>query len=318
MAGFLPNSYCNPGNFKLWISAAAETGANAYFNSALSTNRAGATANARLTIYVRVLLVKRGRESPAPTDVSGKQFAHRNWDDGTGEWEKFRLAVKRRSEDFWGQTTFCIIPPQQYRGLDWPASKPIYHLNVDCHFEMVWAAGNSDAHAIVDCYRMDAESDPGFRSYCGDRCCWTNFDIVESFCHDSAACKTNSTINGRLTGWIDGIIPLYDQIPANPQIAVAHEVGHLLGLPHVGQSRKSPDCVRAMDQLRTTGSGEGSNDASCYKGNDDYDRLNVMGQGMNLAFWNGMCWWLRLAEHTGTTLEGWKVVKGTATPRRLP
>jgi hypothetical protein len=318
MAGFLPNSYCKPGNFKFWISAAAESGETGYFNSALSTDRAGAAVNAVLTIYVRLLLVKRGKESPAPVDGNHKQFAHRDWDDPSGEWEKFRQAVKRRAEDFWDQTTFCIVPPQDYRGLDWPAGNPLYHLNVDCRCQVVWATGTSDAHAIVDCYRLDASSDPGFRSYApGDRGCWTNFDVIESFCHDSAACQTKK-VNGKLTGWIDGIIPIYDEIPANPQIAVVHEFGHLLGVPHAGQFRKSPKCVEAIEQLKKTGKGEGLNDVSCYKGNDDYDRLNVMGEGMNLAFWNGMCWWLRLAEHTGTTLEGWKVVKGPLAPRRLP
>jgi hypothetical protein len=296
----------------------AETGEGAYFNSVLSTDRAGAAANALLTIYVRLLLVKRGKESPAPVDLNGKQFAHRDWDDRNGEWEKFRQAVERRAEDFWDQTAFCIVSPQEYRGLDWPATGPICHLNVDCHFEIVWAAGASDAHAIVDCYRLDAPSDPGFRSYSpGDRGCWTNFDVIESFCHDSALCRPN-VVSGKIMGWIDDIIPIYDQIPANPQIAVVHEVGHLLGLPHVGNFRKSPQCVQAIDRLKTTGKGEGSNDGSCYKGNDEYDRLNIMGEGMNLALCNGMCWFLRLAEHTGTTLEGWRIVKGAVAPRRLP
>ena len=66
MLGFLPNSYCKPGNFKYWRSAEAESGETGYFNSALSTERAGATVNAQLTIYLRLLLVKRGKEWHSP------------------------------------------------------------------------------------------------------------------------------------------------------------------------------------------------------------------------------------------------------------
>jgi hypothetical protein len=140
MLGFLPNSYCKPGNFKYWRSAEAESGETGYFNSALSTERAGATVNAQLTIYLRLLLVKRGKESPAPVDGNGKKFAHRNWDAGSAEFEKYRPEVKRLAEKFWDQTGFCVLPPLEYRGLDWPHGNPLLHLNVDCHFEIVWTA----------------------------------------------------------------------------------------------------------------------------------------------------------------------------------
>jgi hypothetical protein len=316
MLGFLPNSYCRPGNFKYWLSAEAESGETGYFNSALSTKRAGATVNAELTIYCRLLLVKRGKESPAPVDGNGKKFAHRNWDDGTLEFETYRQEVKRLAEKFWDQTGFCILPPLEYRGLDWPHFNPTLHLNVDCHFQIVWASGSSDAHAIVDCYRLDADSNPRFRSYApGDRGCWTNFDIEDPTCQ-GGTCGPNVT-KGRLKGWIDGVIPQYEELPAKPQIVVVHEVGHLLGLPHVGQFRKSPACVAAITLLSASGKGQGVGDPACYHGEDESDRQNIMGEGMNLAFWNGMAWYLRLAQHTGTTLQGWRITQNATPPQRM-
>ena len=111
----------------------------------------------------------------------------------------------------------------------------------------------------------------------------------------------------------NGILPLYDTIAAKGQITVCHEVGHLLGMPHVGEWKKSTKCMAELAKDPNNG----GNKRPCYEGNDTYDRLNIMGLGMNLAYWNAAPWTHRVSAHTGVSLQGWKLSKKIQPPGRL-
>jgi hypothetical protein len=304
---YLPNSYPAPGNFVVWRSGPINCGTPSYFNSALSNLRASPTGNATLTIYLRVKLVKKDGKSPPPRDIDGKTLTPTDWP--LDEWNKFCMDVKRLSEWFWDNTAFCLIPPPDYHGLDWPTHNPTHRLNVDCRFQLVWANGSDDAHAVVDCYRPDPRTYRGFRSSAGDGGGqWTSLDTVEAPCRN-ATC-TEQVFKGFDA---DGILPLYDDVPAKPQITVCHEVGHLLGLPHVGEWVKAQACMAAIAKDPVNG----GNTRGCYQGNNAYDRLNVMGEGMNLALWNAAPWTHRIAAHTGVSLQGWKMAQRKVPPRTL-
>jgi hypothetical protein len=308
MLGYLPNSYAYPGSYVRWISGPIDCGSAAYFNSLLAPDRTRPGRNATLTIYMRLHLKKMSAKDPAPVDCNEKKFSHRDW--APGEFEQFQIDVKKHSEDFWNATKFCVVPPDDYKGLDWPPDKPAFRLNVDCRFEIVWPQGERDSHASIECYRLDADKNPGFRSFVRDAenstntGAWSNFDTQKG-------CGLTCSVDVH-KGWVDEekILPITEKLSLE-QITVVHEVGHLLGLPHPGVFRKTPACLKSSAETRSTGA------PSCYNGNSPYDQANVMGVGMRLESWNGMPWWHRLSEHTGTVLTGWNISRESVAPKVL-
>jgi hypothetical protein len=130
MAGYLPNGYCKPGNFKVWLSRPAETGRDAYFNSSLSTVKAGANSNATLTIYLRVLLQEKDKDSLPPVDGNKKKFPLRNWNEA--EFGNYQREVKRLADEYWGglpssPPRFCIVPSPSIA--DWTGPSRIPNSN---------------------------------------------------------------------------------------------------------------------------------------------------------------------------------------------
>jgi hypothetical protein len=310
MPGYLPNDYVKPGQFEVWVPQKMSWGTPCEFNSGLTSRGVSPNDNAKLTIYLRLYLIKRGVGTVPRADANGRTFLTRNW--SPLEFESFRDDVKSQAEKYWDQTNFCLVPPSDYKGLDWPHNNPQWRPNVDCHFEIVWAAHPSDAHAVIDCYRPDSAQRPAYRSNAGSgQGSWTSFDTKPpEFSIRPAVCD-----NKVFDRWADDakILPLFRTIPNDPQIVVDHEVGHLIGLPHVGEFRKNQACQKAKE----TDPDKGADADSCYDAGNADDCLNIMGRGMNLASWNALPWARSLAEHTGTTLQGWAVTQKKLTPRKL-
>ncbi|NJM52260.1 MAG: hypothetical protein HC846_02010 [Blastocatellia bacterium] len=119
-----------------------------------------------------------------------------------------------------------------------------------------------------------------------------------------------------------------DQWRIHTQNTVVHEIGHAIGLPHIGQTKSLPNCTLALIFSKENvpkesipaifRDGEGAN--VCY---GDFaaqgDADNVMGMGDKFAPENAQPWLDRLPYHVigGATMNNWSVYTKEVLPTSL-
>jgi hypothetical protein len=308
-----------------WLSGTTQvqsTTAPVYYNSALTVEGAGPTTNAKLTIYLRVLMLEANlnlaekRQVPDPANpgktttvlfikVPAPGDKSKTIDVPVMEWPKgvfktYCEAVKKQAEDFWNNTKLCLIPPKDLRCLYWPAKSPTHQLNIDCHFEAVWANGFADAHVVF----------------------WNTCPMV----YDPLLLRSSvgpSPVKGQSAGMLDvaDLIPVPvlsttvgaagPAVQVAAQSTIAHEFGHALGLPHIGVQSRFQPCLQAM------ATDEGIGAQQCYMGPTVEESLNIMGLGDRVSTRNSLPWLLRAPRHTDSSLADWRVTLPQRPPRRL-
>jgi hypothetical protein len=259
----------------------------AFFNSELTT-RTGFGGNATLTIYLRLYLMKRDwREDivPRATDDKGLEIEVVPWgtptDSGRAyDFAEFTRGVKEEAEKFWDNANLCLVPPPDYRALEYSLGDQKVRPNIDCRFKIVWAGRTQDAHAVIDCFCPKRPRE--FRSNVGENSDgtlggqWTCYDLSASLngmvIHDGAECQG---FVGDPLGDMSWKTYRCDKELARE--AVCHEVGHLLGLSHVGEVFKTPACTAELAKPH------GTNAIACYIGPTNSDTENIMGAGDKIA-----------------------------------
>jgi len=256
----------------------------------------GANAELTLTLKIKLTPLDPDVHGSDIKDGNGDNYAIRKWD--PNELFRFKREALRQANATWNRQ-LCLIPPHDFDTFDYPVGAVPYRPNVKCvlnciespsfHAEVKLARLKYDYDAPIPIISIffSKRNNGSFRSH---SLLWDNFDIgVRS---ESVEQPNSEDIEH----W-----------------TVPHEVGHLLGLQHIGGVHRLRSCVDA----RKTSKGEPS---QCYADAKDaplWMARDIMGVGKVVHACNAGPWLDVIEYHTGCDADRWLPVGGEIPTRKV-
>jgi len=276
------------------------------FDSYLGRN-SHPTQNHALKLFLRVNL-KPMTGKTTSRDSNKTSFPIKEW--SAEEWSRFTSQFERQAR-LWSNR-FWLVPSKPFTLLDDKrAGRPV-RPNIHCLLFAEVVNTVSLAHRTIEVANLDVDaikrqgisSSPGSGTYRSNDKRYDSLDI-----------KPRNTTYEDDKGVEHEIKNYY---------TIAHELGHAIGLPHIGVLKSRPQCAFAI-ALKSFGiknvsshlSG-GSNAKVCY-GRFDSAGLadNIMGVGTKFEAVNAQPWLERAAMHTNTVASDWKVALEQVGPRAV-
>lgn len=230
-------------------------------------------------------------------DTRKRDFPIKNW--GGREWAEFK-------DKFWKQANkwnnkFWLIPPPNFNLKDVKNGSGKLRPNFKCALQVELVPSVLQAHRVINVYNLDIKG------------------VKEEYDEHptSGTFRSNSTnldsldINPRNSTYEDADGELHR---IENRYTITHEVGHAIGLPHVGVLKSLPDCKLAIKKFKAgdknvaTHLSRGANSEVCYGEHSNLGFAeNIMGLGMRFDDFNAKPWIKRAAMHTNTHKKDWSV-----------
>ncbi len=216
------------------------------------------------------------------------------------EWidfvKKFIVQAQVWNKKFWLQ------PPDDFSLFDVKQGTSTFRPNVECELEVQILFIPGFSQQTIEVVNLYAPTD-FFRSH--------------SALYDSEDLNVKES-------WVEDLVKTKAK---HTQSTVAHEIGHAIGLPHIGQTRSLPQCTVAIvfDKILPEGSVPtifkgGSNGSTCYGNFATFgDADNVMGYGDKFAPENAQPWLDRIDQHIRFKIDTtkWKISMNEIVPMSL-
>jgi hypothetical protein len=232
-------------------------------DSVLDMTKANATTNAELTIYLAIWFEMHTTAMGKLMDGGKPPFEYdvRDWapaDNFPGWCEK----VRDEAQKAWDKK-LTLTPPARYDGIDIDVGGVTYRPNVSCRFVLlIKDAKYFHAKVKVGIVLPRADGAP----FTAKSHLWTK---------EKAGPKTVRTVIGPID-----------------QVSCAHEVGHLLGLEHIGYITKVKDC-----DMEARKPEPGADPKACYGTTDPKFASNLMGSGMEVTEHLALPWQQEMCKH---------------------
>ncbi len=285
------------------------------FGAILDTDNVDAQGRYSLTLVLRVFLDPNGGARAVPwsrgyycgahtstelcldpvvgyiDDSDGRSFWVEDWP--LQEWNEYCEIYQRQGQEFWTDRFYLSSSIGSGSGADAASMATLgtrvrtthggADTEVQCKFRLILTRNREQAHTSINVYNLESSASEGRRDF-----------------------RSNS-LNYQDVDLISRALPLYDIDPNlvgrfTNQRTFIHEIGHSLGLEHVGVSHQIPGCYTNWIWSPF----ENHNGTICY-GNDYLTAMNVMGRGETLSWHEALPWRTAIAELTRSSIHSWQI-----------
>lgn len=243
----------------------------ASFDSELRTTMMNQTTNAELTLVLRIFLQQVA--GGTVNDADNRSFTTAAWNQRV--WQEWTARYQREAQAFWSGKYWLKTPvdnddlifTQNPGNIRW-------RCNVWCRFRLELATSAGTAHKTIQVANivLPRGSHPTAGTFRSHETLYDQYDLGYG-----VYTRTDGAGHAR---------EYY-------QRTFVHEVGHALGLPHIGQMTHNAQCTA------DSSSPQGTNSDSCY-GTVHSERRDVMGFGERRSLHDGTPWQNRIGRHFTT------------------